>query len=102
MGSLMVVKFSLFFLLPVGSALGIPVLSMGIKRYTTSKNRGFAFGLFYAIMNVSALVSGLVVDLLDINLQHGWNIFGTHFSPKRLLLLSGALTTIIGLVIGFF
>jgi len=100
--SLLMVKFVLFFLLPIGSALGIPVLSMGIKRYTTPKSRGFAFGLFYAIMNIAALVSGLMVDILDINLRDGAMINGMHYSSKRLLLLSGAFTTILGLFISFF
>lgn len=31
---------------------GIPVLTVGIRRYTNEENRGFAFGLFYVIMNV--------------------------------------------------
>ena len=35
--------------LPLGSCLGIPVLTVGIKRYTNEENRGFAFGLFYVI-----------------------------------------------------
>jgi len=53
-------------LLSVGDCLGIPVLTVGIRRYTTESNRGFAFGLFYVIMNVAALVSGPVVDFFTI------------------------------------
>jgi POT family proton-dependent oligopeptide transporter len=52
--------------LSFGGCLGIPVLSIGIRRYTTKKNRGFAFGLFYVIMNVAALISGPVVDYCTI------------------------------------
>uniref|UniRef100_A0A7S2I9T4 Major facilitator superfamily (MFS) profile domain-containing protein n=1 Tax=Helicotheca tamesis TaxID=374047 RepID=A0A7S2I9T4_9STRA len=52
--------------LPFGNCLGIPVLTTGIRRYTTEQNRGFAFGLFYVIMNVAALLSGPVVDMCTI------------------------------------
>lgn len=44
--------------LPLANCLGIPVLTTGIRRYTNESNRGFAFGLFYVIMNVAALISG--------------------------------------------
>lgn len=44
--------------LPLANCLGIPVLTTGIRRYTNDSNRGFAFGLFYVVMNVAALISG--------------------------------------------
>lgn len=52
--------------LPFGNSLGIPVLATGIRRYTRQHNRGFAFGIFYVVMNVAALVSGPVVDMCTI------------------------------------
>jgi hypothetical protein len=52
--------------LPLGNCLGIPVLTTGIRRYTKENAMGFAFGLFYVIMNVAALLSGPIVDLLTI------------------------------------
>eukprot|EP00934_Nitzschia_sp_Nitz4_P003137 Nitzschia sp. Nitz4//scaffold1_size375055//139347//140861//NITZ4_000256-RA/size375055-processed-gene-0.131-mRNA-1//-1//CDS//3329540985//3127//frame0 len=52
--------------LPLGNCLGIPVLTTGIRRYTTEAARGFAFGLFYVVMNIAALVSGPIVDMLTI------------------------------------
>eukprot|EP00961_Rhodomonas_salina_P193650 2614386-Rhodomonas_salina.2 len=48
----------IYFVLPVGSCLAIPVLTLAIKGYTTEKNRGYAFGLFYSIMNLGVLLSG--------------------------------------------
>mmetsp|Transcript_8125 Transcript_8125/g.12227 ORF Transcript_8125/g.12227 Transcript_8125/m.12227 type:complete len:508 (+) Transcript_8125:129-1652(+) len=53
-------------LLSFGNCLGIPVLSVGIRRYTNEENRGFAFGLFYVIMNVAVLLSGPTVDLCTV------------------------------------
>lgn len=55
--------------LPLGNCLGIPVLTTGIRRYTNESARGFAFGLFYVIMNVAALLSGPIVDLLTIHFK---------------------------------
>ncbi|KAL7547047.1 hypothetical protein ACHAWF_010367 [Thalassiosira exigua] len=52
--------------LPFSNCLGIPVLTVGIRRYTNDGNRGFAFGLFYCVMNVGALVAGPLVDALTI------------------------------------
>ena len=42
----------------------IPVMTLGIRRYTNDTNRSFAYSLFYAVMNVAALLSGWLVDLL--------------------------------------
>ncbi|KAL3763954.1 hypothetical protein ACHAW5_004639 [Stephanodiscus triporus] len=53
--------------LPLGNCLGIPVLTVGIRRYTTEENRGFAFGLYYVVMNVGALVAGPLVDALTMH-----------------------------------
>lgn len=53
-------------LMSFGNCMGIPVLTVGIRRYTTEENRGFAFGLFYVIMNFAALLSGPTVDFCTI------------------------------------
>jgi len=99
--NLWVLHLCLYLLMPFGSALGIPVLSMGIKQYTNQRNRGFAFGLFYAVMNVGAIVSGEMVDALELGVKGGRDIFGFHFSSKRLILLSGAVASVFGLLITF-
>ena len=39
----------------VAGAMGVPVMTIGVKRYTNTLNRGFAFSLFYTLMNVAAL-----------------------------------------------
>ena len=61
-----ILLFHILITLPLGTCLGIPVLTTGIRRYTTTTNRGFAFGLFYVVMNIAALVSGPIVDILSI------------------------------------
>ncbi|KAL7461974.1 hypothetical protein ACHAXS_006435 [Conticribra weissflogii] len=66
-----VLLFCTLVALPLANCLGIPVLTVGIRRYTNDENRGFAFGLFYVIMNVGALVAGPLVDVLTIYYKGG-------------------------------
>ena len=47
-----VLLMCLLITLPFSNCLGIPVLTVGIRRYTNDENRGFAFGLFYVVMNI--------------------------------------------------
>ncbi|CAJ1962681.1 unnamed protein product [Cylindrotheca closterium] len=61
-----ILLFHLLVTMPLGDCLGIPVLATAIRRYTKSSSQGFAFGLFYVIMNVAALLSGPAVDILTI------------------------------------
>ncbi len=44
--------------LPAAAALGIPVMTIGVRRATHAANRGAAYGLFYSLMNVAALCAG--------------------------------------------
>lgn len=55
---------TLFAFIPVaiGNALLIPVLSVGIKKYTTPKNTALGFGLFYTLMNVGFAIGGYIFD----------------------------------------
>jgi MFS family permease len=55
----------LFFVYPFGLAMGIPMLNVAIKRYTNNNTRGFAFGIYYSVMNMAALVSGPLVDAFN-------------------------------------
>ena len=59
-----VMRLMLFGVLPAGEALGIPVLTLGIKRYTTDANRATAYGVYYSAMNVGALLSGVLTDAI--------------------------------------
>mmetsp|Transcript_8172 Transcript_8172/g.17666 ORF Transcript_8172/g.17666 Transcript_8172/m.17666 type:complete len:682 (-) Transcript_8172:184-2229(-) len=71
-----ILLMNLLISLPFSNCLGIPVLTVGIRRYTNEENRGFAFGLFYVVMNVGALVAGPLVDYVTLyyngqNEEHG-------------------------------
>ena len=94
--------------------MGIPVLMTGIRRYTTKKNRGFAFGIFYVVMNIAALISGPVVDILTIWYKGGdstsnddENIVDANGNKKwsltsyRAIILSGIIANIIAFLVTF-
>lgn len=96
-------------LLSFGNCLGIPVLTVGIRRYTNEHNRGFAFGLFYVIMNFAALLSGPTVDLCTIYFENNRNDNNANdrvldgvddeanewrFSGYRLIILIGIIANI--------
>jgi len=70
--------FNLCFLLPMGNCLGLPVLATGIRRYTHSNNRSFAFAIFYVVMNLAVLCSGLAFDLCTL-------IYG---APQKAVIMS--------------
>jgi MFS family permease len=61
----LVVTTLLVTVLPFAECLGVPVLTICIKRYTSGKDgtRTVAYSLFYTVMNVAALLAGPAVDL---------------------------------------
>ena len=82
--------------------MGIPMLTVAIRRCTTQRNRGFAFGLYYSVMNVAALVSGPVVDGFNIGLPDGVGMGGRVFSGNRFVILSCALATMCSFFVSLF
>lgn len=97
--SINVMAAVLLFFMPLGTALGIPVLTTAIRRYTTDDNRAVAFGLFYAAMNVAALLSGPAADLLRGGFGCGATVLGVHLSAYRLLVLTNVIATLAQLAI---
>jgi MFS family permease len=96
----------LYTVLPIGTCLGIPVMQIGIRRFTTEKARALAYSIFYAMMNVSAIFSASAIDFFRRNVADGATliIFGMKFelTSYRALFLSGACTTFCSLLISFF
>ena len=105
---------TLMVMLPMANSLVMPVLVIAIRRYTDSKNRGFAYSVFYATMNVGSLLTGFTVDLFrkvldgDVNssnsngnaLQHEMVTFS--WTPYRGVLAVGVVATFSAMFIGVF
>ena len=108
-----ILMFSLLVTLPFSNCLGIPVLTVGIRRYTTNENRGFAFGLFYVVMNIGALIAGPLVDALTAyyndNETDGIEDLDTATSTtstwavtsNRAIILSGIVANFIAIFVAF-
>jgi len=92
---------SLFILIPIGGAFTIPVLTAGLKRYTNTKNRTFAYSAFYACMNIGALLAFPSVDWLRITFENGITlpIIGLHLSVYKFVFFIAMLAGVVKLVI---
>lgn len=100
-----VLYFTLFGILPLGNSIGIPMLTVSIKRYTNVKNRGFAFSIFYSVMNIAAFISGPVIDIFNYNrnpnpIQNN-SMFATTISGNRYVILSTTLSYAISFIVAF-
>jgi len=96
----------LYTILPIGTCLGIPVMQIGIRRFTTEKSRALAFSIFYMMMNVSAIFSASAIDFFRKYVSdHKVNItssFTFEITAYRALFLSGACTTLCSLIFSVF
>jgi len=93
--------------LPLGTALGIPVLTLGIRRYTTDRTRAFAYSVYYVVMNISACLAGISADLVRKTFKEGLTVhvpyvLNTHLTNYRVLLLIGTLASFANLCVAFF
>ena len=59
---LTIVTFFSFFPIAVGNAILGPVLSVGIKKYTSGASTSLGFGLFYTMMNIGFALGGYIFD----------------------------------------
>ncbi|GAB0494900.1 hypothetical protein MMPV_006197 [Pyropia vietnamensis] len=85
----------LYTVLPAADALGVPVLTIAVRRYTNGRSRTLGFALFYTVMNIGALTAGGGVDAAraafagGLELPGGWG----RLSALRGVLLLGAAAT---------
>lgn len=108
--SRLIVLIFLLGILPFGEALGIPIMTIAIKRYTNQSNRTFAFSLFYSVMNVAAFVAGPIVDGFRALFHNGLDVSVripfvgnlTHLSALQLILVTGSISSMCLLAITFF
>lgn len=100
--------FLLYTLLPASSSLGVPVMTIAVKRYTPPAARSLGYGLFYTVMNIAALAAGFIVDGLRslacraLGAAHGGPGSMLMHDSNRLVIASGALTSAVALVVTLF
>lgn len=99
-----------FLPLALGFAIVAPVVSVGIKRYTTRVGSAMGFALFYVVMNVGYAVGGLGFDWIRglfatrnaageiVNANGGVIWLGVHFSTYQLFFVFGTAATLLSLL----
>lgn len=100
-----IILIILYSILPIGTCLGIPVMQIGIRRYTTENSRSLAYSIFYAMMNISAIFSASAIDFFRRNIaDETIEIMNMKFDicPYRVLFLSGSIATLISFLISVF
>jgi sugar phosphate permease len=100
--SLALLLSCLFIFLPLSNSMGIPMLTIGIRRYTTPDNRGFAYGIFYSCMNIGAALSGPLVDFFNIGYKEGVTFGDRTISGNRMVIFSCSICIAIALITTFF
>lgn len=100
-----------FLPMALGFAIVAPVVSVGIKRYTTKEGSALGFALFYVIMNIGYAVGGVCFDwirgyygtkdatgaVLDANAGVVW--LGWAFSTHQLFFFYGTIATLLSLFV---
>ena len=68
--------------LPLGFGIAItgPVLSVGIKRFTTIEGAALGFGMFYTLMNVGWAVGAWLFDYMRVNIGESTSFMGYEMS----------------------
>ena len=89
---------TLFTMQALATSWGAPVMSIAIKRLVADADRVVSFGLFYSVMNVSALLSGVAIDATRLAVPaSGFESLGVK-SPIRGVILSTVLSSALALV----
>lgn len=105
-----------FLPLAIGFAIVGPVVSIGIKRYTTKEGAALGFGLFYVLMNVGYAIGGQFFDSIRarfsvrdaagkiINENAGALVpyLNAHLSTYQIILFVGLFFTLASLVVILF
>ncbi len=86
-----------------GMSLAIPVLTIAIRRTTTTDTRSIAFGVFYTVMNVAALCGAVATEALGSHFHNRCDDDGggenTGVCAMRALFCISTATTIVYVVI---
>lgn len=105
------VYFVGFLPMALGFALVAPVISVGIKRYSTPETVAVGFGLFYILMNCGYAIGGSMVDVIKGTYRDGfswafapdalgasWH-FTVHFSKYQCVFIYGVGLTLLSMLI---
>lgn len=95
---------TLFAFIPmaIGMAMVIPVLSVGIKHFTTKETAALGFGLFYTMLNIGWAIGGYFFDLIRGTFgEHAivkTPILGLSFSTYQIIFWVGFVFTVLSFI----
>lgn len=93
----------IFGFIPLALGVGImgPVLSVGIKRFTTKEGTAMGFALFYTLMNVGWALGGIIFDTVRgiFGETAGASFGAIHFSTYQIIFLVGFFLSIPNLIL---
>lgn len=93
----------------IGMAVVAPVVSVGVKKFTTKESSSLGFALYYIIMNLGFAIGGWLFDKMRtvlgerdaagkmVNENAGLDLFGTHFSTYKIIFLASIVGTVLSL-----
>jgi dipeptide/tripeptide permease len=100
-----IVTFTSFLPMAVGMGVLLPVLSVGIKYYTTSEGSVLGFALFYTLMNVGWALGGIIFDAVRRRFGEHEIVpvgnTGLEFSTYQIIFIVGFFLTVPQAVIYF-
>jgi proton-dependent oligopeptide transporter, POT family len=99
-----IVYFVGFLPMALGFGLVAPVISVGIKRYTTKDTVAVGFGFFYILMNCSYAIGGSMLDIIKESFKGGLHLsvsqdLTLHFSKYQCVFLYGVALTVLSALI---
>jgi len=62
---------------PMGAAFGVPVLALGVRRYTHVDNRAFGFSFFYAALCLACVFGSVIINRVRTAFPEG-ALFAGH------------------------
>jgi len=78
----------------IGCSFGVPVLALGIRRYSHKDNRKFAFSIFYTMLMLATLLGTMSINQIRGFFPDGMDLFGWHLSWMRIVWMMITLFTI--------
>ena len=101
---------ALYFFLPLGAAFSSPAELTAVRRYTGETRQAFGYSLFYTFMNIAALLSGYIVDIIRASNENSRSCSNTSGSsvstefagPYRIVLFVSAGACVVMLLLSFF
>lgn len=87
---------------PLGGAFGVPVLALGIRRYSHKDNRKYAFSIFYTMLMLATLLGTMMINQIRGFFPEGAVILGWDMTWMRIVWMACSAFTVYTVICAFF